>query len=233
LPIQSPQGTPTALPRAAGAAPPNSLTSLINPQLGASGSLMTPFLTPFQAPTGATESNDPGYQFRLNQGMDALQNSAAARGDLLSGNFAQGAEQLGQDYASNEYGNVYNRALQQYQLAQNNSTNIFNRLADVSGLGQTSLQQIANSGTAAGGQIGSTLSNTGALMGQDLQNAGAATASGYVGSANAYGGALGSLGNSASSLAMLPYLSQLMNGNPSNTQLMNLSGTASDVAGMG
>jgi len=190
---------------------------------------MTPFLTPFQAPTGASESNDPGYQFRLNQGMDALQNSAAARGDLLSGNFAQGAEQLGQDYASNEYGNVYNRALQQYQLAQNNSTNIFNRLADISGLGQTSLQQIANTGTAAGGQVGSTLSNTAALMGQDAQNAGAATASGYVGSANAYGGALGNMGN----LAMLPYLSQLMNGNPSNTQLMNLSGTASDVAGMG
>jgi hypothetical protein len=186
-----PQGVhPGGIPQAPGATPaagtpsgapiPNSLSSLINPQLGASGSLMTPFLTPFQAPTGATEQNDPGYQFRLNQGTQALDNSAAARGDLLSGNTLQGVTQFGQDYASNEYGNVYNRALQQYQLAQNNSTNIFNRLADVSGLGQTALQQIANTGTAAGGQVGSTLNNTAALMGQDYQNAGNATATGYV-----------------------------------------------------
>ena len=34
----------------------------------------------FQAPTAATEQNDPGYKFRLSQGMEALQNSAAARG---------------------------------------------------------------------------------------------------------------------------------------------------------
>ena len=189
-----------------GAPPGANLTSLINPQLGAPGSLMTPFLTPFQAPTAAQAAQYPGYQFQQQQGMQALQNSAAARGDLLSGNFAQGAEQLGQNLAQSDYGNVYNQALQQYQLAQNNSTNIFNRLADISGMGQTSLQQIANTGTAAAGQVGNTLSNTSALMGQDIQNAGAATASGYVGSANAYQGALGSLGN----LAMLPYLSQLM-----------------------
>lgn len=208
----APGATPGAAPSGTSGAPiPNSLSSLINPQLGASGSLMTPFLTPFQAPTSATEANDPGYQFRLNQGTQALDNSAAAKGDLLSGNTLQGVTQFGQDYASNEYGNVYNRALQQYQLAQNNSTNIFNRLADVSGLGQTALQQISNSGTATGSQVGSTLSNTAALMGQDTQNAAAATASGYVGSANAYNGALGGLTNSASTLAMLPYLSQLMN----------------------
>lgn len=237
----SPQGvTPGGIPSAPGATPgaapsgtsgapiPNSLSSLINPQLGASGSLMTPFLTPFQAPTSATEANDPGYQFRLNQGTQALDNSAAAKGDLLSGNTLQGVTQFGQDYASNEYGNVYNRALQQYQLAQNNSTNIFNRLADVSGLGQTSLQQLANSGTSAAGQIGNTLTNTASLMGQDTQNAAAATASGYVGSANAYGGALGNIGSIA---GMLPFLSQLMQRNPTDSQLTNLSGIASDTAG--
>lgn len=205
----APGATPGAAPSGTSGAPiPNSLSSLINPQLGASGSLMTPFLTPFQAPTSATEANDPGYQFRLNQGTQALDNSAAAKGDLLSGNTLQGVTQFGQDYASNEYGNVYNRALQQYQLAQNNSTNLFNRLADVSGLGQTALQQISNTGTSTGSQVGSTLSNTAALMGQDTQNAAAATASGYVGSANAYGGALNNIGSIA---GMLPYLTQLMN----------------------
>jgi hypothetical protein len=68
----------------------------------------------FQAPTGATEQNDPGYQFRLDQGMKMLDNSAAAKGGLLSGNTLQGRQNYAQNYASNEYGNVYNRAMQEY-----------------------------------------------------------------------------------------------------------------------
>src|ERR1700757_976619 len=48
--------------------------------------LLAPFSEQFQAPTGVTEANDPGYQFRLEQGRKALENSAAARGGLLSGN---------------------------------------------------------------------------------------------------------------------------------------------------
>src|SRR5712692_2716617 len=61
----------------------------------------------FQAPTNVTEQNDPGFQFRLQQGEQALERSAAARGNLLSGGTAKALTQYGQDYASNEYGNVY------------------------------------------------------------------------------------------------------------------------------
>lgn len=43
----------------------------------------------FTAPTGVDESNDPGYKFRLDEGQKALENSAAARGNLLSGNTAK------------------------------------------------------------------------------------------------------------------------------------------------
>jgi hypothetical protein len=56
---------------------------------GGFGSLLTPYGQTFQAPTSVTEQNDPGYQFRLQQGQDALQNSAAARGGLLSGGTAK------------------------------------------------------------------------------------------------------------------------------------------------
>lgn len=45
----------------------------------------------------------PGYQFRLNQGLDTLQNSAAARGGLLSGNALRAITDYGQNYASDEY----------------------------------------------------------------------------------------------------------------------------------
>jgi hypothetical protein len=64
----------------------------------------------FTAPTALTEQNDPGYQARLKRSTDAIERSAAARGGLLTGGTARGLDQFSQDYASNEYGNVYNRA---------------------------------------------------------------------------------------------------------------------------
>jgi len=64
----------------------------------------------FQGPTGVDEMNDPGYQFRLKQGRGALEASAAARGVLNTGGTLQGVLQQGQDYASSEFGNVWNRA---------------------------------------------------------------------------------------------------------------------------
>src|SRR6266496_3272973 len=81
------------------------LSSLVNPQLGGFGSLMQPYGEKFTAPTAATEQNDPGYQFRLKEGEKALQNSAAAKGTLLSGATAKDINAYGQDYA-NQSGNI-------------------------------------------------------------------------------------------------------------------------------
>jgi hypothetical protein len=69
---------------------------------------------PFTAPTGVDESNDPGYQFRLQQGQQALTRGQAAGGGAFSGGTLQALTRYGQDYASNEYQNVYNRALTGY-----------------------------------------------------------------------------------------------------------------------
>src|SRR5947208_7303628 len=108
-------GAQTSVP-APGATPGSTpMASLVNPQLGAFGSLSKPWSEQFQAPTDVTEKNDPGYQFRLQQGENALQNSAAAKGTLLNGATGADIQKYGQDYASNEYGNVYNRALGQFQ----------------------------------------------------------------------------------------------------------------------
>ena len=52
---------------------------------------------------------DPGYGFRLSEGMKALDRSAAARGGLLSGATLKGAQRYGQDLASQEFGNAYGR----------------------------------------------------------------------------------------------------------------------------
>jgi hypothetical protein len=62
---------------------------------------------------------DPGYQFRLNQGLDAITSNAAARGVLRTGGNLQDLMDYGQNAASQEYQNVWNRAYmpwqQQYQ----------------------------------------------------------------------------------------------------------------------
>lgn len=52
---------------------------------------------------------DPGYNFRLGEGMKALERQSAARGGLISGGALKAAQRYGQDFASNEFGNAYNR----------------------------------------------------------------------------------------------------------------------------
>jgi len=167
---------------------------------------LQPWNQQFQAPTAATEQNDPGYQFRLQQGNQALQNSAAASGNLLTGGTAKAIQQYGQDYASNEYSNVYNRALGQYQqnynIFEQNQANQFNRLASVAGLGQTAAGQLGQQGQAAASNISGTNATIGGQVGQSILNQGAATASGYAGIANAGMGGL----NSLSQYAMLQNL---------------------------
>jgi hypothetical protein len=69
---------------------------------------------PFTSPTTVDEQNDPGYQFRLQQSQQALERGAAAGGGALSGGTLQALQQSAQDYASNEYQNVYSRALNNY-----------------------------------------------------------------------------------------------------------------------
>lgn len=76
--------------------------------------------TPFVAPTAVTMENDPGFQFRRDQGNQGIQRSAAAQGSILSGGTQKALAQYNQDYASNEFQNVFNRALgtQQQNVGQ-------------------------------------------------------------------------------------------------------------------
>lgn len=119
---------------------------------------------------------DPGYAFRLSEGMKALDRTAASRGGLLSGATLKGAQRYGQDMASQEYQNAFNR-YQAERAAQ------LNPLQSLAGIGQTS----ANTMTGAAGAFG-------AQTGQNLQDIGAARASGYLGSQNALSSALGQAG---------------------------------------
>jgi hypothetical protein len=112
-------------------------------------------------------NQDPGYAFRMSEGLKALDRSAAARGGLLSGSTLKGAQRYGQDLASQEYQNAFNR----YQTARTNTLNPFASLAGVA-------QSSANTLGTAAGQFGQQ-------MGANIIGAGNAAAAGQVGSANA------------------------------------------------
>jgi hypothetical protein len=116
---------------------------------------------------------DPGYAFRLSEGQKALERSAAARGGLLSGSMLKGAQRFGQDLASQEYTNAFNRA--QSQLGTR-----LGALGSLYGAGQTATQQVSNQA----GQYGENVGNL-------LMAGGAARASGYLGMGSALQNAIG------------------------------------------
>ncbi len=70
---------------------------------------------------------DPGYQFRLDQGNKALNNSAAARGSLLSGATLKAIADYNSGAASQEYGAAQNRFSGNQALAQNAQNTAFNQ----------------------------------------------------------------------------------------------------------
>jgi hypothetical protein len=149
---------PISAPAPAGGAPPSEF-----------GSLAKPFgMEQFQ--------QDPGYAFRQAEGMKALERSAAARGGLLSGGTLKGIQRFGQDLASQEYGNAFNR----YQVERSAR---LNPLQSLMGSGQSA----ANLTASAAGQMGQNVANS-------QINAGQARASGYIGVGNAINQGIGAIG---------------------------------------
>ena len=116
---------------------------------------------------------DPGYAFRLSEGQKALERSAAARGGLLSGGTGKRIAAYGQEAASQEYQNAFNR----YQ------TERAAKLAPYQSLINTGQASAAGQANAAG--------NYGTQAAQGLTNIGAANAAGTVAGANALGSGLG------------------------------------------
>lgn len=61
---------------------------------------------------------DPGYQFRLSEGLNGVNAASAARGKLRSGDAAMALQAHADGLASQEYNNFFNRGLAQYTAAR-------------------------------------------------------------------------------------------------------------------
>jgi len=135
---------------------------------------------------------DPGYNFRMAEGMKALERSAAARGLLQSGGTLKGIQQYGQNLASSEYENAFSRYLTQREARMD-------PYRYLSGQGQAAaVGQAANVGSS-----GAALAELAAQRG----NANAALA---AGTGSAIGNAFTSAGQGIGSYyANEPYLNYL------------------------
>jgi len=150
------------------------------------GSLLQPFTTEqFQT--------DPGYNFALQQGQQALDRAASRAGSFYSGGQLKAATRFNQGLANQQYDAAYNRYNQ-------NQSNIYNRLAGLSGTGQTAAQQVASQGQ-----------NYANNMSDLITGAGNAQAAGTVGAANAWSTGLQGVGTAANSGVQNYLLSNYLN----------------------
>jgi hypothetical protein len=113
---------------------------------------------------------DPGYQFRMDEGIKGVDRSAAARGGLFSGQAAKELDRYSQGFASNEFNNAYNRDT-------TNKSNLYSRMYGLS-----------NQGLTATGQVGNALQNQ-QQINTGIANTNAANA---MGQASTFNNAIGS-----------------------------------------
>lgn len=178
----------------------------------------------FAAPTEAQAQASPGYQSAIDTANQAIQRSAAANGTLLTGGTLKDISAYDIGLADQNYQNVYqnalgdyNTALQAYQQNYNTAAQQYNQNYSqyLNGYNQALQSYMGNFGvsnTLNQNQFANYLSlaelglnaaagtnaagtNFGTNAGQLITGAGNAQAAGTVGRANAINAGLGSLGS--------------------------------------
>ena len=177
-------------------------TALAKPYVEAGKSALAQYekLAPYQ-PFGMKEFKaDPGYGFRMSEGLKALERSAAARGLLQSGGTLKGTMQYGQNLASAEYENAFSRYLSEREARMD-------PYRYLTGVGQAAAAgQAANVGT------------TGAALADIAAQRGNVQAAQAMGTAGAIGNALGSVGQAVGGYyANEPYMNYLRSITPSTS----------------
>jgi len=188
------------------------------------------FATAEFTPEDFAAGQDPGYAFRMKEGLKAVDAQAAARGGLISGAAIKASQRFGQDMASQEYQNAFNR----FQTTRANTLAPYQQLQGVGLEGARGLAgayggygaaaggaqsaygtNVSNIQTGRGSMINAALGNygnqvTGALTGygnaaaSNMLAAGNAQAAGQVGQANA-------LNQGISGVSNMYYQNQMLN----------------------
>lgn len=166
-------------------------------------------------PEAFAANQDPGYGFRMREGLKAVDAQAAARGGLISGAALKASQRFGQDMASQEYQNAFNRyqtsrqaTLAPYQQLQGTGMQAAGGLSNAAGgYGTNALGAYGGYGSAANsayGNYGAAAGNAYGALGTGIYNA-TGTAGGQINSAygnygNQVTGALTGFGSNQANL---------------------------------
>lgn len=123
------------------------------------------------------QPNSPSYQFRFDQGAEALNRNLSARGLFSSGAAAKRLTEYGQDFGSQEF------------------EADFRRLGGFAGDGADSTGTVVNVGGELGRSLGENMRYAGDARATGYRQAGAAQAAGIQGATNSITGALGAYGS--------------------------------------
>jgi hypothetical protein len=166
-------------------------------------------------PHALAVQSEPGYQFGLDSGRNALEGSAAAGGGLYSGSALKALTRYNNDYATTKYGDAFNRAHTAFG-------NKWNRLSGLAGIGQTANQQSQAAGQNFANQSAGILTGMGNAQGASQLAQGSiwGNALGQIGGqARAWGGGGGwgwggSGGGSTTPYDSIPSGQELADGGP-------------------
>lgn len=182
---------------------------------------------------------DPSLAFRLGEGQKAIERSAAAKGGLYGGGTGKSLENYAQGLASEEYQNMFNRGLTEYntgltaqqlnaqraltnwQTGTQNALNLFNatntnrqniysRLFPSVGMGLNTAQDIAGLNTTYGNQAAQSEWQSREAQNALWQGVANAQAGGFMGSGNAWQSAIGGIGNALSGGFQLAQLKNML-----------------------
>jgi len=138
----------------------NQANQMLQAGMGQNGSLGHAF-------TQSDFNADPAFNFDMSQGLKAISNSQSVRGGALSGGTQKALVNYGQQQASNEYQNAYNR----FTANQNQN---YNQLNGIAGRGLQATQGLGALGNEYSNANTAEMNNqTNATMGATLGKAAA------------------------------------------------------------
>ena len=167
---------------------------------------------PYQAQTfNYDQYTDPGTQYRMQQGQQAVQTGAAGQGSGLSGATLKALAKFGQNLGSQEYGAAYGRYSQDqarnlagYQTNLGRANDIWGQQKDIYGMGAEQAQRrygraadLGNMGQQAAGNLSDLASNYGSNLAGLYGTQGQIQAGGRVAAANSLQQGLGGAANTA------------------------------------
>lgn len=137
---------------------------------------------------------DPGYQFRLEQGQNALDMAAARAGKLVSGDQLIAASEYNQGMASQEFQNAFMRTASErdasFQRAAFERDTRYNALADIMDRGYGAATALSGVAGQMGDRVSGAYTNIGNALARGAENTGNAQAQGAINVGNAWNNAL-------------------------------------------